>query len=335
MKRYFVGILAAVLALAGLNGFAAYAEGEDAQSGEEVVVGNSLRMTPIGVRLRLTAGETLQGDMKACQTSVTDSCSVEVTNVGNNKFSYKVNFTPYSIVDNENNAQFTEGQNASYTQIARWLQVRDKDGVYRDEATFTIEPGETQEIYYRIQVPDDIPGGSQYAVLWAQILNDNANGGGIQTAGQVGSTIIGRSTGESNEVAELSDVKMSRFALGGELKASAKVKNEGNTDFDIVYNYKVTTLLGKEIYNEPPQQTLAFPGIEYEPTITWSEAPMLGIFHSEFTITAADKTETIRHIVVIMPLFAIILLILLLTVVITWIIIIIRKRKEHKARKLV
>lgn len=331
MKKYFVDLIVAALAFAGIISPMAWAEGEEQPS---EVVGNSLRMTPIGVRLRLTAGETLQGDMKACQTSVTDSCSVEVTNVGNQKFSYKVNFTPYSVIDSANNAQFTEGQNASYTQIARWLQVRDQDGVYKDEATFTINPGETQKIYYRIQVPEDIPGGSQYAVLWAQIQNENANAGGIQTAGQVGSTIIGRSTGESNEAAELSNVKMSRFALGGELKASAKVKNAGNTDFDITYTYTATTLLGREVFKDT-QQTLAFPGIEYEPSISWKEAPMLGILHTEFAISAGDKSETIRHIVIIMPLFAIILLILLLTVVITWIIIIIRKRKERKARKLV
>ena len=330
MKKYFVGLIVTALALLGVTAPAVYAEGEESGT----VEGSSLRMTPIGVRLRLTAGETLQGDMKACQTSVTDSCSVEVTNVGNQKFSYKVNFTPYSVVDNANNVQFTDGENSTHTQIARWLQVRDHDGVYKDSATFTIGPGETQKIYYRIQVPENIPGGSQYAVLWAQILNDNANASGIQTAGQVGSTIIGRSTGEANESAELSNVKMSWFALGGEIKAGAKVKNSGNTDFDVKYTYTANTLLGREVFKKS-EQTLAFPGIEYEPSITWDEAPMLGILHTEFTISAGDKSETIRHIVIIMPLFAIILLVLLLTVIITWIIIIIRKRKERKARKLV
>ncbi len=334
MKKYAIAFAAFVLAFAGITFTKDIVLAEEAAS-DAATVGNSIRVQPTGIRLQLEPGEVIQGNSRSCRTSVTDSCSVKIVNEGDKAFKYKVYFGPYTISNGDNNnPQFVEGDKARYTQISRWLTVKNNDGEYVNEATFSIEPKEEQTVEFRITVPEDIPGGSQFGVLWAQILNEETQASGVQTSFQAGTTIIARSTGEANESGEISDMHMTGFALGGKLEAKAKVKNTGNTDFGIQYTYTAKTLFGKEVFTQS-ENTLAYPEVEYEPTIVWEDPPMLGILHTTYLVSAANDSKTISHIVIIMPLFAIILLILLLTVIVTWIIIIIRKRKERKARKLV
>ena len=189
---------------------------------------------------------------------------------------------------------------------------------------------------YRVVVPEDIPGGSQYAVLWAQIINNGEVASGIQTVGQVGTVITGRSSGEAIESGYIHDVDMTRFAFSGPLTASAKVNNEGNTDFIVKYSYVARTLFGKEVYNQ--DGTLAaYPETDdYAIEVKWEDTPLLGLFKVDFTIEVPGQDPHVEsHVVIILPLVVLILLILLLTIVIVWIIIVIRKRKERKARKLV
>lgn len=330
MKKWLGIILSLIMAL-GL-GAGVYAEdGDDADwSGA-----SAIKVSPSGSRFNLKPGVTLEGDHEECVKSLAKGCHIEVTNSGKEAFSYKVYVTPYAVTGSNNDVSFVDKDgNNSYTQIARWIKILDKDGKAVDEATFTIKPGEVQNVEYQVNIPDDIPGGSQYAVIWAQMLDNGDSTGGIKTLGQVGSVVIGRSASGSNEVAVFSDVKMTRFALGGPISASGHVKNEGNTDFMVNYTYTAKTLFGKEIISEK-NTIAAYPDNEYDFEYTWENTPFMGIFQVEFSVNGGGEDATIKHLVVIMPLLMLILIILLLTVLVGWIIIIIRKRKERQARKLV
>ncbi len=331
MKNKLIQLLTlamAVLSVGALTTVPAYAEEEEDSNA------NSLRVSPSGTRLSLVPGDLLVDEVPGCVSSVSDSCSVEVQNTGKKPFKYKVYFSPYVVSGSDNKLSFAEEDSTSHTQISRWLKVKDSSGNYVKEATFSINPGETQTVKYQVEIPDDIPGGSQYAVLWAQIVSDDIGSSGIQTVGQVGSVISGSSATGTVRSAEISDVEMTRFTFGGSLHAGAKVRNTGNDDFSIDYTYVVNNFFGGERYRD--QQSLAaYPETDYEINVNWEEPPLLGIFHVEFKVTAAGEEATKTGLVIIMPIFVLVLMILLLTIVIVWIIIIIRKRKERKARKLV
>ncbi len=329
MKRFLVGGLVAILALFGVCSWSSNALAEDGLDGD---VASSLRLSPSGTRLTLKPGEVLEGNAEGCLAGLASGCTVQVTNNGNKAFKYKVYVTPYSVSGSNNELSFST--TTGYTQIARWITIKNSNGEYADEAIFTIEPGETQTVEYRVTIPDDIPGGSQYAVLWAQIMDGEESASGIQTIGQVGSVISGRSSSQTVETAEIVDIDMTRFSLSNNLHAKAKVRNTGNADFVIEYKYTARTFFGKEVHADEGS-IAAFPETEYDVAMEWNDAPMLGIFTATFEINAGDQHITETHIVVIMPLVVMILLIFLLTIIIVWIIIMLRKRKERKARKLV
>lgn len=324
--------IAMLLGLAVLGAGSVYAdEGED-----DELPPTYIQMSPTAVTITLEGGDVITGNSDKCPTDVIDGgCVVEIKNVGSQAFRYKVYASPYVVKGEDYSLDFSESASTTYTQISRWINFANENGGWSNTVTREIQPGETQTIAYRIDVPEDVPGGAQYAVIWAQTIND-ANGGssGVSTLSQAGMVISGRSIGDTRQTADVYDYDFMRFTFGGALTAQAVIKNTGNADFEAHYNYSAKTLFGKEIY-EDSGSIATFPDTEYHVNVNWENTPFLGIFRVTFALDGADARVSESHIVVIMPLFIMILLILLLTVVIVWIIIIIRKRKERKARTLV
>lgn len=332
MKKFIASVLVLLGVVAGtavMPASTVWAEGEEAEASP-----NSLQMSPSGVRLTLVAGETLEGHAANCPNTE-DGCAIKVANTGTQGFRFRVYVTPYVVSGEDNELTFDEEKATAYTQISRWIKVQNANGEYVDEAEFSLQPGESRVIPYRVAIPKDIPGGSQYAVIWAQIANDTEFKGGIETVGRAGAVITGRTNGDSTEAAEINDIEFTRFAFNGPLRSKATVKNVGNTDFVVKYSYTARTLFGKEMHTSGEQTLAAYPGTEYHISTEWEKTPFMGIFQAEFKINAAGEEKVEKHIVIIMPVFILILLILLLTIIAVWIIIIIRKRKERKARTLV
>lgn len=293
---------------------------------------SALEITPSGAKLTLTAGETLEGNAGNCPVGA-DGCAINVKNIGTGPVRFRVYMTPYVVKGEENELSFSDDENSSRAQLVKWITVQNKEGEYVTETEFAAEPGESVKIPYRVAVPEEMPAGSQYAVIWAQIINDGG-GGGIETVGQVGAVLSGRSSEGVLETAEISDYDFTKFTFGGPLHASATVKNTGNVDFPVNYTYTAKTLFGKELYKKE-DFTAAYPDTTYHINLDWEETPFLGIFQVEWKVVAADMDRTESAVVVIMPIIVMIVVILLLTVIIVWIIIISRKRKERKARRLV
>lgn len=325
-------ILAIVVALAGVANVSAPVFADESEESETPATW--LQVSPTALTVTLMSGDIISGQSSKCPEALDGGCIIEIKNLGTESFRYRVYASPYSVTGKDE-VNFSDSASTSFTQISRWLSFLGSDGEYHDEVIYEIAPGETQTVGYRIEVPEDVPGGAQYAVIWAQTLsNGSAGGTGVQTLSQAGVVVSGRSIGNTVQQAEVTDYNFTRFALGGSLTAHANIKNTGNTDFDAYYSYTARTLFGKELYTDNGSIP-TFPGVDYDIDLSWDNTPFLGIFTVEFKISGAnlDKSET--HIVMIMPVFVMVLLILLLTVVIIWIIIIIRKRKERKARTLV
>lgn len=342
MNKFTKLFLAAFVAASTLiGGFSLPSYAEEVKEDGTELPSTWLQISPSGATVKLEKGNVIAPGSSNCPVETEDpangktDCSVVVKNIGSKKFTYKLYVAPMTFKSG-NEVDFSEDSNTAYGQIARWITLLDDNtGEYVKELHRTIEPNESQTIHYKITIPDDIPGGAQYAAIFAQTTSNDSVGSGVSTVAQVASQIYGRSIGTTVQSAAIDEHSFMRFALGGKLTAHAKVTNTGNTDFTAHYSYKAKTLFGKELYEDSGEVT-TFPGVDYDIDMTWDNPPMLGVFSVQFKVTAADAVEGEKsHIVVIMPIYIMILLILLLTVIIVWIIIIIRKRKERKARTLV
>lgn len=332
MKKITCKILSLALAIGFGAGFLLMNPvlAEEGEGNVSENFGTSISLSPVSKVLELSSNSRYEDSMN-------------VKNDGSSNLEIEVYAAPYSYVYSDEDDSYKLGfsKENNFTQITRWITFKDNGGSWVKKANYSIKPGETLTVDYRISTPDNIPAGGQYAVIFAHTLSGNTNASGIKTEASPGMIVYGRSTeGETVISAEISDLAIER-KVNDESKrenffASAKVKNTGNVDFGAVGTLKVEPIIGGGSYETAATGNNArvsvIPDSELVVSDEWEDSPSFGIYKVTWTVEAGKETETIEKIVFVNPLPLIIIMILLLTVLTIWIIIMVRKRKERKAR---
>lgn len=315
-----------------------YAEGEEEaqESSEETKesekkdTSTNISVTPVSKVLQLSSDSTYDD-------------SFTVTNNGDLDMKIETYAAPYFYVYSEEEDTYKLGFNTNnnYTQIARWITFKSSSGNYEERPTFTIKPKEALTIEYRIKTPNNIPPGGQYAVIFAHTLTSTTSASGIKTEASPGIVVFGRSLeGESVVSSEISNLEISSTRIDGEnnamskINAKAKVKNNGNIDFNAVGVLKVSNIFGGTEYETPSNRgrISVIPDSELTVSDYWDETPGFGLFKVSWTVTVGEETETVEQFVFINLSLFIIIIIILLTILSIWIIIRLRRRKERRSR---
>ena len=133
IHRYSV-IIASVLSVLALSfGLVTTAHADEEESSEERIENTTaaLEITPVTKRLAMDAGE-----------KKTDSLTVR--NNGDKDLSFYVYAKPYTNAIDGNKQDFeTEG---TYSQIYRWISIKDSDGDYATRAEYTLSPKTSVEV---------------------------------------------------------------------------------------------------------------------------------------------------------------------------------------------
>ena len=334
MKRVIINtVVASLIAGVGFGFFAVntYAEGEGNTENSEEAPKTSLTLMPVSRTLQIASNSSYDGTMS-------------VTNDGTGEMQIEVYAAPYSYVYSESEDLYKLGfsNENNFTQIARWITIKDASGNYVTRPSFTIPAGETLNVDYKIDTPSNIPAGGQYAVIFAQTVSGNVNSNGIRTEASAGMVLYGHSTEGTVDVsAEIRDVEIGQGTKSSETNntnnnfyGTAKVKNTGNVDFFAKGKLKVEPIIGFSGYETP--NDAASPSIipESERIVEdeWKETPDFGLYKITWTVSAGENTETIEKVVFLINPAAVIITIIVLTIVIVSVIIGVRKRKERRSR---
>lgn len=319
IKALSVAALALGLAAAPVAAPLAYAEEADSSSIPESA--SWIQVSPVSARVILKPGSELD-------------YSIIVSNVGSDAFNFSVYAAPYTIVDEDYNVSFASETNRS--QIVRWIKFINDDGSLVDTYKGSVAAGAKKTVNYRVTVPNDIPAGGQYATIFAQTEPSAAesNTSGIKTVSRIGMVVYGRTEGETDESAEITDYHMPGFQTGGPVKASSVVKNSGNTDIEARYSYTVNSILGGELFKDEVAYNI-LPDTSRRQESVWESTPPMGIFRATYKVEVLGEIREETHLLVILPVYMIVIAIILLTVLTIWIIMLVRKRKERKSRLMV
>lgn len=320
MKSLKYGLAALAVALAGVVAPATNTFAEETNSSSSVNSSSWIQVTPVSSRVVLRPGQELE-------------YSMVVANIGTDKFNYSVYAAPYSVIDEDYNVSFSNETNR--TQLARWIKFIKEDGTTTDTYKGSLEPNEKHTVNYQISVPEDVPAGGQYATIFAQTDNDNTNKdtSGITTVSRIGLIVYGRTNGETNEKAEITDWSVSGLLNQGPITATSKVKNEGNTDIEAKYKFTVRSIFGNTLH-EDEQAYNILPDTERRLNSEWGSNTPMGLFWVTYNVSssALENAREETKLVVILPIYMIVIMLILLTILIIWIIMLSRKRKERKGR---
>ena len=309
-----------------------YAEGEDAtdeKSSRSQGAGTSISLMPVSKVLQISPSSEYVDKMT-------------VNNDGDDKMDIEVYAAPYSYVYSEEEKLYKLGFNneTNFTQITRWITFKNTDGGWEKKTNYSIPAHQSLEVEYKISTPNDIPAGGQYAVIFAHTLTGVVSASGIRTEASPGMVVFARSAkGEIKTVAKISEMSAQYGAYGDNTQGSyfygvAKVKNDGNIDFNATGTLKVSPILGFGSYETSSNRGRAsvIPESELEVSDKWDESPSFGLYHVSWTVKAGEETETIETLIFVNPILAIILLIIVLTIITIWTILIVRRRKARNSR---
>lgn len=269
-----------------------------------------LQVTPTKQKLSLEPGQTYES-------------SYTIMNIGALEFTYTAEATPYSVNDQTYGGNYETRKN--YNQIADWITFNES------EKTGKIQPGQSKEVHFTINVPKDTPAGGQYAAIMASTSDGNTDDANIKTVNRVGMILYASVAGKTRDEGSIKSNNIPGFLFEGPLAATALVENTGNVENTAKYTFRVWPLFGKEtVYNneESPVSLDIIPETTRFSSISWEEISPIGIYWAQQIVDYAGQTDTVEKFVIICPLWLLFVIFALIFFIIFWLVSRARGRKR-------
>lgn len=270
----------------------------------------SLQISPVIERAELDPGASYENN-------------ITIVNSGNETYTFEMVASPYQVEDNSYSPLYNV-RNA-HTQIVDWVTFDDYDEV--------LEPGEMEVIHYTVNVPRDVPGGSQYAALFAKTTTEKATEGAVRYVASAGMILAAKISGETRLEGSIINTKIPRFLFTPPISATATIKNTGNVEAGAKLTLKVENFFSKEVVYEnslSPDEWFLLPDTMREITTSWEGAPRLGIFKVTLSTEFINDAEVKSRTVFVCPIWFIAIIILIIIVIVVRIAI--KKHEEHVTR---
>lgn len=268
-----------------------------------------LQVSPAKQQIKkLSPGQTYHGSFK-------------VQNVGTGPFNYEIYATPFKVKNENYDKEFEKSTN--YSQIDKWFTFSQTKGrLLSDTET---------KINYTIQVPKNIPSGSQHVAIMASTA-DGASKGNIKAISRVGMILRANLGGKTKPCAKILESQIPSLFLSPPISTTSRLENCGNVDATAKYTMTVSSLLGgKILYSntaEPTTQEL-YPETTFFQSQVWNETPKLGLFWVEQKIQVENEVSQLKKLVLVIPFWLIIVLVLFILSVIFWLI----SRSRHRSNR--
>lgn len=247
----------------------------------------------------------------------------KVQNTGSKDFDYAISITPYNVSDDK--YTIDSDTETAYNQIKDWITLSQDSG--------TLAADSSEEISYTIRIPNDAPAGGQYALINIRMVQDSDAGTGaaITANKQIGFRLLGDIEGNTRRTGKVTEQSIPSILFNPPISATSVVENTGNTHIVASYVLQVFPLFSnEEVYTneESPYEVTVLPETSRYNSISWDDAPHLGIFRVKQTVTIADDTQTIEKTVFLCPIWFIFIILLLIFCAVFWIFSRIKSRKE-------
>lgn len=290
-------------------------------SGNAFADSNSMTVSPPYQKMILVPGETYSNSLTVSNASGSTRDLKYTVEVGS--FSQHSDESENSKDDYDSMDHISK---SSYNQIMDWITLGNEGG--------TVAPGGVVEIPYTITVPENAPGGGQYATIL--VIDETTSGPAgdaniaIDQKFQFASIIYAEVAGESDMSGEISSNNIPSFLLSSPLEATSMVKNNGNVHTDASYTLQVWPLFSDEeicTNEEEPETSLILPETQRYHSQT-CDLPSVGIFRAKQVVKIFGEESTVEKMVVICPLWLLFLIVFVIAALIIWLVMRMRAHKK-------
>lgn len=292
-----------ILATMALHTSVISAHAADAKSTGTVMV------SPTVLRLDVTHGSTSEEQMK-------------VTNPGDSPVSVQVYAAPYSVQGEDYAPTFEKS--GARNDIVRWITF--------EQSNYTLKPQESVDIKFTITVPESIPSGGQYAAIFAQSEQTNAEG--INLAARAGMLLYAHTDGTTiDDTKYLSSKFPFWLHTGGTISTTARFINQGNTDATVSGQLKARNLLtGETVFEGETVEKFVLPDTTRAMHLDWDKhLPVVGIFELSQTLKVNDTVTERSSTLVVLPWWLVIMAVVFVSTLVFMVIVFVHSLRTRRA----
>lgn len=276
-----------------------------------------LQVSPAKQQIKkLSPGQTYHGSFK-------------VQNVGTGPFNYEIYATPFKVKNENYDKEFEKSTN--YSQIDKWFTFSQTKGRLLSDTEVKIN--------YTIQVPKNIPSGSQHVAIMASTA-DGASKGNIKAISRVGMILRANLGGKTKTCAKILENNIPSVFLRPPISANSRLENCGNIDLPAKYKLTVTSVFSNRPdyiskNNSANSTQTLYPETKFFNLLAWNNSPKFGLFWVEQEVKVADQVSHLKKLCFVCPLWLIIICIIFILAVIFWLVMRFRERKNSKKQGII
>lgn len=246
-------------------------------------------ISPSGNSIQLHNGQVYNGQLTA-------------TNNGDTPKTVEISAGYYSI-SGDNYDQPNYETSSKYSLMKDWIQVFPTQAI--------IQPGQSQAVNYTITTPANPPAGTQYATIFVATQPDTVATNGITAISRVGMVIDAYMLdGKTVDQTSIQEENIAGYQPTSPMKASFRIKNEGNIGTKIEYTLRVTSAInGQEVYTSKTEKSSVYPETNRLFTAKW-DGVGVGVYNVTLDLTVNGRSHTIKKLVCTIPIWIFILVII-------------------------
>lgn len=273
-KRELVFLVGGLIGAVSLFGLMSYAHAAEAPAStrEEITI------SPTTKKYTIEAGESTSGTIK-------------VINTGAVEFDFKVYSRPYSVSGSTYNPDYSD-ENAPRADAFDWVTFEVTEG--------TLQPRESQEIKYTVEVPEDASLGGHYAVLFAETQPKENTGEQVVRKKRIGSVLRVNTGGDVNEQGSVTQSSIPWYQSQPPITTTIDVKNDGNVDFTAESTILVSDVFGNVKYSSNKSNVI-YPDTTRTIDQNWDGVSWLGLYKVEISTMYLDTEFRDTQYVLVMP----------------------------------
>lgn len=291
--------------------------------------GFAMTVAPMNQKIVVNPGETYEGSFKISNPADSTEASY-----------YELSVEPFYISDKEE--IFFEEYNGS-GEIVDWV-------TFEVPTEGKLEPNETSDVRFKIEVPDDVAAGGQYASIVATVSNErekdsnneskdddsDSSSTSIKEIKRIAHLLYVEIAGHTVKKGEIEDISVPSFLFSGNITGTSTVKNNGNVHGTAYYKMQVYPLFSnEEVFNneEDPDERTIMPDRSLYNETPWEKTPGIGIFNVVYTVEFEGTTAQVSKMVIICPIWLLFIILAVIFGIIIWIIMRIRARGKKNSKK--
>lgn len=322
MKKYCLNkilIIFLIFVLFFCLGFFSFGQGFVFAQEKQNQVG--LSVSPLNFEFSANPGETIENKIK-------------VSNPTQKTVSVKMEVEDFTAMGEEGEVKVEEQHDHTYS-LKKWVTVNPLE--------FTLTPGDSRVVSFKIVVPQNAEPGGKYGSILATvtgIVSPTGTGASIQP--KVGALVLLSVSGKIVEKLDIKEFSAPKLSEKGPIKFALRFENKGTVHLRPRGIVTITDIFGKKLADLEIPQKNVLPGAVRKVEVQWNKKWLFGRYQATFVgnygsqNTPISATLTFWVIPWKISLVVIVVLILILAIIIRT-----RKKikraeqilKEHKERE--